>query len=139
MNNLLIWSLSHDDKLVFSSFQASLATITCCDSITVTLKVNQAEYQLFTDLKGCALTTFKQDLLKILHKKELKAELLKNIEILRSSLGQILIQIKSKDVVLAYFLTDFEVIQTWISQLELLEIVMQENENEKKSRGSGCC
>lgn len=36
-------------------------------------------------------------------------------------------------------LIDGQILQAWGQQLELLHVVMEENELEKKSRGKGCC
>ena len=36
-------------------------------------------------------------------------------------------------------LIDEQMLQAWARQLELLQVVMEENELEKKSHGKGCC
>lgn len=139
MNNLLIWPLTETDKIIFSSSKSSLATITCCDTIDLLLYVNKAEFQLVSDMTGCQLSSFKNDLVSIVNKTKNDVVLGQKITISCSKLGQILISIQEQSAVLAYFIIATEIVQAWIAQLDLLEVVMQENENEKNSRGTGCC
>lgn len=139
MNNLLIWPLTEKDKIIFSSSVSSLASITCCDPISISLKTEKQEYLLLSNVMGCQLGTFKQDLLLIVNRTNLVAQLQKSLFVCISKLGQILVEIKDQDSTIAYFLVDLETIQAWATQLDLLEVVMQENENEKNSKGTGCC
>jgi len=57
----------------------------------------------------------------------------------RDQLGHFLVEIREQQKPLSYSVVTTEVLQSWIAQLELLAIVMEENENEKKNRGTGCC
>jgi hypothetical protein len=139
MNNLLIWPLSDTVKIVFSSTYATLANITCCDKIDFYFKVDQVEYPLALGLTGCQLSSFRKELLAIVNQSITEISLSESICISLSRLGHILVQVDHQKEVLGYFLVTLETIQAWITQLELLEVVMQENENEKKSRGTGCC
>ena len=100
MNQILVWQLSENFKLVFSAASADLSTITCCDRLTLTLQSQEKSIVLTSDLSGCQVTKLQQNL---------KA------------------------------LIDGQTLQAWARQLELLHVVMEENELEKKSRGKGCC
>jgi len=139
MNNILLWPLSDTDKIVFSSIHASLATITCCDSIDLYFKTSKAEYPLKSGLTGCQLSFFKNELSAIVNQTKKEVNLTQVISVSSSKLGNVLIQMYQQEEVLTYFTASLETIQAWIAQLDLLEVVMQENENEKKSRGAGCC
>ncbi len=139
MNNLLIWPLSDTAKIVFSSADATLANITCCDKIDFSFKVDQLEYPLVLGLTGCQLSSFRKELLSIFNQSKKESSLSEAIFISLSKLGHILVEVYHQKEALGYFLVTLETIQAWITQLELLEVVMQENENEKKSRGTGCC
>ena len=130
MNNLLIWPLTETDKIIFTSSKVTLATITCCDSIDVFLKSRQGEFHLVSDLTGCQFNRFKNELLSVINKTQPGAKLVDSFSILCSSLNHFLVQIYDHNTVLAYFLVDLKTIQAWISQLDLLEVVMQENEND---------
>lgn|SRR3990167_7176969 len=100
MHQILVWPLSSEFSLVFSSQKSDLGNITCCDRLTLSFKNNDHSITLISDMPGCDL----EKLQKIL---------------------------KS--------LIDEQMLQAWARQLELLQVVMEENELEKKSHGKGCC
>lgn len=139
MNNLLVWPLLENVKIIFLSENATLSTITCCDQINIKLEVDQKEYFFISDLTGCQLSSFKKHLQEIVANKINKLSLQEVLLISKAELGQVLLEIYKDNKPLIYFLMDIDTIQAWATQLDLLEIVMQENENEKKIRGKGCC
>jgi hypothetical protein len=139
MHNLLMWPLSQDDKIVFSSQGASLASITCCDPIDISLSVSLHQYQLASGLTGCKISAFKVALQSVLEKKQHAAQLDTSLNVRVSKLGQILVEIFQDSECIAYYLIDMDIVTSWIAQLELLEVLMQENENEQKNRNKGCC
>jgi hypothetical protein len=147
MNNLLIWPLTETDKIIFSSSTATLATITCCDPIDLVFKTdsidplnkNLTKYQLVSGLTGCQLSSFKNELMFLINQTKTEATLAQVLSISYSKLGHVLLKIQYQNSTLGYFLINLEAVQAWNAQLDLLEVVMQENENEKKSKSSGCC
>lgn len=139
MNNLLVWPLSENSKIIFLSKNATLATITCCDQIDIKLEIEQTEYVLLSCLTGCQLSSFKNSLEEIVTDKTNSISFQDVLLISKSQLGQLLLEIYIENRSFAYFLIDMPTIQAWAKQLDLLEVVMQENENEKKTRGKGCC
>ncbi len=139
MNNLLIWPLSENAKIIFLSQNATLSTITCCDQIDIQLEIDHKLYSLVGSLTGCQLSAFKKSLEDIIIDKINKVSLQDVVLISKAELGQVLFKIDKENKALAYFLIDISTMQAWATQLDLLEVVMQENENEKKIKGKGCC
>jgi hypothetical protein len=139
MNNLLVWPLSENTKIIFLSQSATLSTITCCDQIDIRFEVDQKHYILISNLTGCQLSAFKQSLQDIIVDKTNKASLQDTLLISKPILGDLLLEIHKDNQTFAYFLIAIDIMQAWATQLDLLEVVMQENENEKKTRGKGCC
>lgn len=140
MNNLLIWPLSEHYKISFSSQSATLSSITCCDPIDIFLHSQHEQYLLGTGLTGCKISSLKKELHSLLQNKQAVAELQEVFTIKSSQLGVMLLELYYKNNHnLAFFIITLDDIQSWFSQLELLEVLMQENENEQKNRGKGCC
>lgn len=139
MHNLLIWPLSQDDKIIFSSQGASLSSIICSDLIDISLCSNTQEYVLVSGLTGCKLSSFRKTLNLLLQAQQNKVELDNIFTIKSSETGMILIEIYKNDCVLKFNIITLDDIKSWVFQLELLEVVMQENENEQKNRHNGCC
>ncbi|MBI2344638.1 hypothetical protein HYV10_01040 [Candidatus Dependentiae bacterium] len=139
MHNLLVWQLRDDYKIIFSSQGASLSTVTCCDSIDISFYGESQKYLLATTLTGCSLSSFKKELDLFVQGVVFQAKFNDIFVLRRSEIGIILLEISKDDQILGFFIISFDDIQSWISQLELLEILMQENENERKNRNNGCC
>ncbi len=139
MNNLLVWPLTDTGKIVFVSKKASLSSITCCDSIDIQLEMEQQSYTLISSLTGCQLTLLKELLQQIITETIKKAEFKNVIFFLKPERGPILLELHKDDSILSCFLLDTSMIQAWIAQLDLLQVVIEENENEKKIGSKGCC
>lgn len=139
MHNLLVWSLSESKKIVFSSKTVSLSSITCCDPIDVTLHYQVQDYPLAFGLTGCTFTAFKKDLDLLIQGQKSEISFSTIFKIKSSKLDGILLEIYQDKDLLAGNLITLDDVRSWASQLELLEVLMQENENEQKNRGKGCC
>jgi hypothetical protein len=139
MNNLLIWPLSEHYKIIFSSQSTSLSSITCCDPIDILLYRDTEKYVLASGLTGCKISSLKKELHLLLQDKHTIVQLQGVFTIKGSELETILLELYLNNHTLTFFIITFDDIQSWLSQLELLEILMQENENEQKNRGKGCC
>ena len=139
MHNLLIWPLTEHDKIIFSSQSASLSSITCCDLIDIFLHSHAQEYLLVSGLTGCRLSDFKKSLDLLLQGQQTKVELEGACVIKSSQTGILLLEIYQNNLVLKFNIITLDDIKSWVSQLELLEVLMQENENEQKNRHNGCC
>lgn len=139
MNNLLVWPLSNNAKLQFIAPRATLSTVTCCDKIDIVLQVDEQTYSIFVAITGCQLTELKKLCIDILLPEVQQIAFKDRFIIKKSQIGLWLLDIQDTQGAIAYFLIDIDMIQAWEKQLDLLEVVMQENENEKKARGKGCC
>ena len=138
MNNLLFWPLLHNIKIIFSS-SATLSTITCCDQIDLVLEKDQEQFVVISGLTGCQLSSLKNHLQEMAASKTNKLSWQDVLLISKSQLGQILLEIQKDNKSFAYFVIEMDMLQAWVRQLDLLDVVMQENENEKKNAHSNCC
>lgn len=139
MHNLLIWPLTEQDKIIFSSENASLSSITCCDPIDIGFYNGNQKYLLATALSGCKFSALKKELSFFVQGGQAKVELKDVFSIKSSELGAISLELYQNSHVLKFFIIALDDVKSWVSQLELLEVLMQENENEQKNRHNGCC
>lgn len=136
---LLVWPLSQQIKIVLNSQDADLATITCCDKLDMILYHGDTLYILQENITGCALSTFKLALDQLASGQQITARFGNAVLLGRDQFDQVLVEIRSVQKALSYSVVPLETIQSWAVQLDLLQVVMEENENEKKNRGVGCC
>lgn len=139
MNQLLVWPLSDQMKLLFICHNAGLATITCCDQIDLVLSHHDASYVLLEGISGCGMQGLHTTLQNLVQAKQLEGDFFKVLFFRKDQLGQFLIEIRYQQQPFGYVIEQQDILQAWACQLELLQIVMEENDKEKKSRGQGCC
>lgn len=139
MHQLLIWPLSENIKLIFASKLSDLATITCCDTIDIILHNNEQQHMLLSDVTGCSLESLKKMLQSMIAGSLATGRFQDVILLSHDQLDNWLVDIRQNHEPFCYGVVTIDVIQSWAAQLDLLQVVMEENENEKKSRGSGCC
>lgn len=139
MSHLLVWPLSLDLKIVLNAHGADLGTITCCDTFDMVLRHHDNSYFIHKNMTGCMLDGLKQMLELLVSGKQMTGRFDDGLLLGRDQLGHFLVEIREQQKPLSYSVVTTEVLQSWIAQLELLAIVMEENENEKKNRGTGCC
>lgn len=139
MNQLLLWPVSPTANLVFTALHADLGSITCCDQLEIQLHQGQKSYVVAKNISFCALEKLVQTLQSILVSDFKQASFLDSLIFKKDMVGTLLLELHADGQVLLYTLVTSEMIQGWMAQLDLLQIVMQENENEKKSKGTGCC
>lgn len=139
MSNLLVWSLQQDLKLVFHSPQADLGTITCCDLFEIVLLHGDVSHLIVENMTGCMLSSLKQILEQLVSDQRQAGRFHDNLLFGRDLVGHCLVEIRRDQRPLSYNVVDIETLRSWIAQLDLLQVVMEENENEKKSRGTSCC
>lgn len=139
MSHLLVWPLSPDLKIVFSSQGSDLATITCCDKLDMVLYHRDNQHVLQENITGCALSGFKQALQLLATGQQMTGRFADVFLLGRDQFDHVLVEIRSEQKPLSYSLVPLETVESWAAQLDLLQVVMEENENEKKNRGTGCC
>lgn len=140
MPHLLVWPLAQHLQIVFNSHGADLGTITCCDSLDMMLYHYDQPYLLKENITGCALSSLKQILQSIATKQQNTGRFADVMLLGKDQFDHVLVEMRDvSQKPLSYSVVSLEVIQSWAAQLDLLQVVMEENENEKKNRGSGCC
>ena len=139
MHQILVWQLSPKINLTFSSSVADLGSITCCDRLTLTVSNGQKTSTLTYDLAGCQVEKFAKLLQSLVAKEQKSVKFSDLMSLAVDSFDQVLVSLHGPDGFVLYQIVDLIMIQGWIAQLELLHVLMEENDLEKKSRGKGCC
>jgi hypothetical protein len=139
MYQLLVWPLSSQIKFVFISQQSDLATITCCDTIEIHLMHHDQSHVLLPAVTGCALDSLKKMLQSLAVGQQDTVRFQDVVLFGKDRFGNVLVDIRQNHQPFCYGVVTVDVIESWAAQLDLLQVVMEENENEKKSRGTGCC
>lgn len=139
MHQILVWQLSSKIRLIFSSAVSDLGSITCCDRLTLSVSDETKSATLTTQLAGCDVEKLQKLLQSLVVKEQQSINFLKIMTISSDIFGQFLITLQGDQGDLCYQIVDVLMIQGWVRQLELLHVLMEENDLEKKSRGKGCC
>ena len=139
MNQILVWPLSDTLKINFSSPRSDLGAITCCDLLEIILIYKDQDFVIARDVMGCDFANFKQILQQLIVKQQTKVQFKQVFYVSMDQCDNILLEILRDEVVFCYQVVSIDMVQSWIAQLDLLHVLMEENENEKKSRGKGCC
>ena len=139
MHQILVWPVCEQTKIVFQSDKATLATITCCDYLIVVLDNIGVSTPIVQHLSGCGLSHLQTELEQLLEKKVDRVNFSNALLLNYVSDNTVCLKVKVMDVIRVDVLIDLDAIKGWIAQLELLSVLMEENENEQKSRGKGCC
>lgn len=139
MNQILVWPLSDTLKINFSSPACDLGSITCCDLLTITLLHKDQSFIIARDVVGCDIANFKQLLQQLIAKQQVKVQFKEFFHISMDQCDNALLEILRDGSVFCYQVVPVDMVQAWIAQLDLLHVLMEENENEKKIRGKGCC
>ncbi len=139
MHQILVWQLSSKIRLIFSSVVSDLGSITCCDRLTLSVSDETKSATLTTQLAGCDVEKLQKLLQSLVVKEQQSINFLKIMTISSDTFGQFLITLQGDQGDLCYQIVDVLMIQGWVRQLELLHVLMEENDLEKKSRGKGCC
>src|SRR5689334_7960636 len=130
MAHLLVWQLSDCNSLILGAQHADLATVTCCDPLSLELLVKDQKHVVQDPLTGCQLKSIRENLNKIVSGTALAVRLFDNLLVGTDQCGQVLVEIRKDSKPFVYSLVTIEIVQSWITQLELLDVVMEENENE---------
>lgn len=139
MNQILVWQLSPEFKILFLSASADLGTITCCDTLTLTLQGKGQSIIFASNVPGCDVAGLQKNLYLLIDAHQKSVNFLDSLFLSIDSFGQILLKITQNEIDICYQLIDLQLIKGWARQLELLHVLMEENEMEQKSRGKGCC
>ena len=139
MHQILVWPLSDTLKIMFVSPRCDLGTITCCDELSMILQHQDQTYQIASNVVGCSFSKFKELLVQFLAREQTHIAWSDTFFLSMDRCDNILLEIRQQDRALCYQIISLSMVQSWIAQLDLLHVLMEENENEKKSRGKGCC
>ncbi len=139
MHQILVWQLSSKINLIFFSSVSDLGSITCCDHLTVSINDGLKSITLTSDLAGCEVQNLQKMLESFIKKEQKSINFLNFMTISWDSFDQLLLTLQAKTGEVCYQMIDLEHVSGWIQQLELLHVLMEENDLEKKSRGKGCC
>ncbi len=139
MHQILVWQLSLKINLVFSSLKADLGSITCCDFLTLSLDDGLKKITLTSDFAGCEVEKLQKSLQIFLQKEQKSIHFLNLISLSKDRFDQVLVRCGTLQDPACYQVIDLEIVSGWSTQLELLHVLMEENDLEKKSRGKGCC
>ncbi len=139
MHQILVWPILEQTKIIFQSDKANLETITCCDYLTIILQKFEASTCLVQHLSGCGLSHLQTELEQFVQKKINRVNFNNVLLLDHYSDQSVSLKVKVIDVLKIDCLIDWAIVKGWIAQLELLSVLMEENENEQKSRGKGCC
>lgn len=138
MNNLLVFPLNQNEKILISSQGLSLATVTLCSQLKVLFIGLDGQYTISDTVKGSDFSVLKEGL-KSLFDKKVQSFSWKQLIFKFSKLEHCLVEIYFQDEILGYYIVDRSAIQSWITQLELFEVLMYENQEEEKLKGKSCC
>ncbi len=139
MHQILVWPISEQVKIVFQSDKANLGTITCCDYLAIILQKAGVSVEIVQHLSGCGLKHLQTELEQFAQKKISHVHFNHALYFKLQSDDSISLKIIMVDKSEMECLIDWQTVKGWIAQLELLSVLMEENENEQKSRGKGCC
>jgi hypothetical protein len=139
MHQILVWQLTPQINLTFSSSVADLGSITCCDRLTLSVTNGQKKSTLTTDLAGCEVEKLEKMLQSLVTKEQKSVHFSNIINVAVDSFDQVLVCLSGPEGFVSYQIVDLIMIKGWTQQLELLHVLMEENDLEKKSRGKGCC
>lgn len=139
MNQLLVWPLADHCKISFVAKEATLSNITCKDSLHIIFQHHEQQYELLVNITGCALESLRNLLLSFVGNNGQTGRFQDAIIFNSDQFGNCLIDIRQNHKPFFYALVTPDVLHSWAKQLELLHVVMEENENEKNDRGTGCC
>ena len=138
MNALLAINLSDNMRLVVVSSK-TLENIQCCDGIDIKVYHENNQYVVCEKLVARELSLLRKVLTYMLLKQEQQPVSLWNFLQINWTSQGLRLGICYKDSIWKHWIVSFDLIQAWISQIELLLVVMEENENELKNKGKGCC
>lgn len=140
MHQILVWQLSSKIKLIFSSSASDLGSITCCDFLTLSVFDGLKTMTLTHNLSGCQVQDLQKKLQFLVQNEQKSITFASFMTISSDNFEQFLVTLQGNNGTdLCYQVIDKVMIQGWIAQLELLHVLMEENDLEKKSRGKGCC
>ncbi|MBP6892381.1 hypothetical protein KBB68_02250 [Candidatus Babeliales bacterium] len=139
MHQILVWQLMHQVNITFLSAVSDLGSITCCDRLTLSVSNGQKTSTLTNDLAGCQVEKLEKMLQSLVAKEQKSINFLDLMSLKVDSFDQVLVCLHGPDGFISYQIVDLIMVKGWTAQLELLHVLMEENDLEKKSRGKGCC
>lgn len=139
MNQLLVWSLPSSMSLRFFCEAKDLASITCCDTISMVAESGDTSIELVAGLKGCDLTNLQKALDCIGINDQKEVSFLDLFSFSCDKIGNVLMTLHHKGSAWSYQVIPSETVKAWVLQLDLLHVLMEENEKEQQARGKGCC
>ena len=139
MHQILVWPLSDFIKLQFVCSSAGLGSITCCDALTIQLISGSELFDLVENISGCQLLKFEKSLQDLISQKVKDVTIEQVLKISFVDKNQMRLWLIQDEKIVFDDLISLDMVFGWARQLDLLKTLMEENENEQKSRGKGCC
>lgn len=139
MHKLLVWPCSQTIKIIVHADQVDLSTITSCDHLNISVLFEQQLESIDTQITGCQIPKIRQKLTKLADREIHAVHISPNLKLSIDHYDNVLVELSKNGQPWLYQLQDLATIVSWVAQLKLLEIVMQENAEEKKQKGTGCC
>lgn len=139
MNQLLVWSLPSGMSLQFICEVKDLASITCCDKVSIVAKYNDVSIELAVGLKACDLAQLQKTIESIGITDSKENSCLNVFVFSRDQFDNVLMSLYHNGVVWSFQVIASDVVMSWALQLDLLHVLMEENEKEQEARGKGCC
>ena len=139
MRDLIVWQLSDFVKVSIGSITKDLQTITCCDLVDIVLYHHQEAYPILVGLPACELHKFAMMLKKTTLQPYEQSVLHDGITMQQDICQTVLLTFLMHGQLIHHSTQSLLIIQSWIRQLELLHVLMEENEHEKKTRSTSCC
>jgi hypothetical protein len=139
MHQILVWPLSDTAKLQFVCDSAGLGSITCCDTLTIQLISGLEAFNLLQNVSGCQVLKFEKILQDLISKKVKDVTFEQVLQLSAVDQNQMRLRLNHDAQVIFDQPVSLDMVFGWARQLDLLKALMEENENEQKSRGKGCC
>lgn len=139
MRNLIVWQLSDSIKLSIGTITQDLQTITCCDFVDIVLYHDAEVYPLLVGFPACDLQKFSLYLKQVIAQPYESFFFCDALKMIQDRCGFILFEFYMRGQLIHFSVQHFSIVKSWIKQLELLHVLMAENEQEKKTRSTGCC
>lgn len=138
MNQILCLRFGELDQIAITSDVATLESIVCGSQISFVLCVAGTRVAL-KNISSCQLRGFQKGLEDVLGQRQSMCRFQSIISLSPADGEALRLTVFCDNQVLLEKPIALIEVESWIAQLELLDVLMEENENEQNNRGKGCC